>query len=133
MEKFRKQSKQGAVLLGVTGGSLSEGIDFPGKDLLGVIVVGIPLKEPNLETNALIRYYDLKFGKGWDYGYVFPAMSKAVQAAGRVIRDEKDRGVIVFMDDRFSWSRYGKCFPGDFNFTVLESSPAKIVKDFWKN
>ena len=133
LEKFRKKSKQGAVLLGVTGGSFAEGIDFPGNDLLGVIVVGIPLKEPNLETNALIRYYDLKFGKGWDYGYTFPAMSKAVQAAGRVIRDEKDKGVIVFMDDRFSWSKYGKCFPNDFNFTVLKSSPAKIVKDFWKN
>ncbi len=131
IEKFKKKSKQGAVLLGVSGGSLSEGIDFPGEHLLGAVIVGIPLQEPNLETTALIRYYDLKFGRGWDYGYIFPAMSKAIQAAGRLIRTEKDKGVAVFMDERFTWKKYAKAFPKDFNFLVTEKSPAREIKKFW--
>jgi len=133
IEKFKSKAKEGAVLLGVTGGSFAEGIDFPGEHLLTVAIVGIPLQEPNLETTALIRYYDLKFGMGWDYGYIFPAMSKAIQASGRVIRTEKDRGVSIFLDERFTWKKYGKAFPNDFNFIINEKSPGKIIKKFWEN
>ncbi len=133
IEEFKQKSDEGAVLLGVTGGSLAEGIDFPGKHLLGVVIVGVPLQEPNLETTALIRYYDLKFNKGWDYGYLFPAMSKAIQAAGRAIRTEEDRGVIVFMDERFSFKKYGKLMPFDYEFIISNKSPAPLIKKFWED
>ena len=133
IEEFKSKSKEGAVLLGVTGGSLAEGIDFPGKHLLGVIIIGIPLQEPNLETTALIRYYDLKFGKGWDYGYIFPAMSKAIQAAGRAIRTEEDKAVVVFMDERFSYKKYGKLFPNNFELVINSKSPSALIKKFWLN
>jgi len=132
LSKFRKHSSNGGALLaGVTGGSFSEGIDFPGNQLLASIIVGIPLGEPDLETRALIRYYDLKFGKGWEYGYSFPAMSKAVQAAGRVIRDEKDRGIVAFLDNRFSWRKYAQCFPSYYDFTITDN-PKQAVQKFWK-
>ncbi|NYZ80193.1 ATP-dependent DNA helicase [Candidatus Micrarchaeota archaeon] len=129
--RFKKSADEGAVLAGVTGGSFAEGVDFPGRELLTAVIVGIPLAEPDLETHALIKYYDLKFGKGWEYGYSFPAMSKAVQASGRVIRDEKDRGVIVFMDSRFAWKRYAQCFPKNYDFTITDN-PEKEIKLFFK-
>jgi len=106
--KFKKIKK--AVLLGAASGSFGEGIDLPNV-LKCVIVVGLPLQVPDLETRELIRYYDLKFGKGWDYGYTLPAVTKALQNAGRCIRSETDKGIIIFLDERYSWKNYYRCFP----------------------
>lgn len=133
IKKFKGLSEEeGAVLIGVSGGSFAEGIDFPGKQLLTAVIVGIPLPEPDLETKALIKYYDMKFGKGWEYGYSFPAMGKVIQAAGRVIRNETDRGVIVFMDKRFAWSKYSKCFPSYYDFTITDN-PEKEIRKFFQS
>ncbi len=112
LERFKKYNS--AVLLGAAAGSFSEGIDLPGV-LKCVIVVGLPLSQPDLETKELIKYYDNQFGKGWDYGYIYPALNKTIQAAGRCIRSETDRGVIVFLDERYAWDNYLKCFPKDWN------------------
>jgi DNA excision repair protein ERCC-2 len=108
-------------LLATISGSFGEGIDLPGDFLKGVIVVGLPLTRPDLESKSLIDYYDKKFGKGWDYGYLYPAFTKAIQSSGRCIRTEKDRGVVVFLDERYAWPRYYNCFPKDWKFitTVL--------------
>lgn len=115
LKRFKSYSRSGAVLLGVVSGSFGEGIDLPGDFLKCVIVVGLPLQQPDLETKELIKYYEEKFGKGWDYGYVFPAFNKALQSAGRCIRSETDKGVIVFLDKRYTWPRYSKCFPEDWD------------------
>ncbi len=120
----------GGALFAVQAGSFSEGMDFPGRMLDCAIVVGLPLEKPTLETEALIRYYDSKFGRGWDYGYIYPAMNRALQAAGRCIRSETDRGVIVLMDDRFQWQNYKKCFPKDMKF-VLTEVPEEHVAGFF--
>lgn len=106
-----------AVLLGVAAGSFGEGIDLPGI-LKSVIVVGLPLDKPDLETKELINYYDKKFSKGWDYGYIMPALTKTMQNAGRCIRTEKDRGVLVFLDERYTWPNYFRCFPSDWNLRI---------------
>src|SRR3989338_151944 len=90
LHQFRSVYFNGAVLLAVIGGSFSEGIDLPGTLLNGVVIVGLPLGQTNLHTRELIRYYDSMFGRGWDYGYVFPAFTKALQSAGRCIRTETD-------------------------------------------
>ena len=106
----------GGVLLGVQGGSLSEGVDYFGNILSAVVVVGLPLAPPSKVVDALIAYFDRKFGKGRGdaYGYVNPAMNRVVQAAGRLIRTEEDRGVVVLMDERFSNKRYLRTFPPDW-------------------
>ena len=119
LEKFReyKDSKRYAVLLAVSSGSFGEGIDLPGL-LSCVIVAGLPLSAPDLETKELISYYDEKFGKGWDYGYTMPAMNKVVQAVGRCIRSEKDKGALIFLDKRFAWEGYKKCFPKDWEVKI---------------
>ncbi|MBN2518359.1 MAG: ATP-dependent DNA helicase [Candidatus Altiarchaeota archaeon] len=121
---------RGAALFAVQAGSFSEGMDFPGRVLDCVVVVGLPLEKPTLETESLINYYDFKFGRGWDFGYTYPAMNRALQAAGRCIRSESDRGAIVLMDDRFKWKNYKKCFPEDFQFIITEKPEIYIRKFF---
>lgn len=118
LENFKKYKNSGAVMLGVASGSFSEGIDLPGDLLKCVVVVGLPLQVPDIETKELISYYDKKFGKGWDYGYIFPAFNKALQSAGRCIRSETDKGVVIFLDERYQWTRYSRLFPNDYNIKV---------------
>lgn len=131
LEEFKANRKKGAVLLAVTTGSFGESIDLPGDLLNGVIVVGLPLQRPDLETSELINYYDKKFGKGWDYGYVFPAFNKCLQNAGRCIRSSSDRGVIVFLDSRYTWKTYSRCFPKDLNIVTTENYK-KAIEEFFR-
>jgi len=130
LDKFKEYEKSGAVLMGVASGSYSEGIDLPGDLLKCVVVVGLPLTQPDLETKELIRYYDEKFQKGWDYGYIFPAFNKALQGAGRCIRSETDKGVVVFLDERYLWPRYRRLFPADWEMEVSHSHVDEIDEFF---
>ena len=92
--------------------------------------MGLPLGRPDLETEALIRYYDAKFRRGWEYGYTVPAFNKTLQSAGRCIRSETDKGVIVFLDERYEWPRYLKLFPKDWSIksTLLYE---KLIREFF--
>ncbi len=130
IDEFVSYADKGAALFGVIGGSFDQGIDLPGKFLRAVIIVGIPLSKPTLETKAIIDYYDKKFTKGWDYAYIYPAMIKAMQAAGRCIRSETDRGVVIFMDKRYVWGNYKKIFPSDFR-AIITKHPDHHIKNFF--
>ena len=129
-KQFKSYSDVGAVFFGVIGGSFGEGVDLPGKFLNGAIIVGIPLESPDLKTKALINYYDKTLGAGWNYGYVYPAMNKIIQACGRVIRSEKDKGVVVLLDERFVWKNYFKMLPSDWNLVVTKE-PVRRIKEFF--
>jgi DNA excision repair protein ERCC-2 len=129
LERFKSYKEIGAALLAVASANFAEGIDLP--DILkAVIIVGLPLQKPNLETTKLIEYYDKKFGKGWDYGYIFPAITKCLQSAGRCIRSETDRGVIIFLDERFAWENYKKCFSPDMRFKITKLYEERINEFF---
>ena len=119
-ERFSTYAKKGngAALFAVVGANFSEGVDFPGELMNAVIVVGLPLQKPDIKNQALINYYDLKFQKGWEYGYTYPAMNKVMQTAGRCIRSETDRGVIMLMDKRFLWNTYKDLLPRDAQIYV---------------
>jgi DNA excision repair protein ERCC-2 len=130
MQTFKDYSDLGAVFLGVTGGNFGEGIDLPGKFLRGVVVVGIPFDTLDLEAHALIDYYDKKFGAGWNYGYLYPAMNRVVQACGRVVRSEEDRGVVVMLDERFTWKNYFRCLPLDWKM-VITKTPKERIQNFF--
>jgi len=132
LEDFKKGKDKGAVLLAVSTGNFGEGIDLPGDFLKGVVIVGLPLEKPDLETKELIDYYEEKFGKGVDYGYIFPAITKCLQNAGRCIRSETDKGVIVFLDERFAWQNYLRCLPLDMDFKISKMYEERIEK-FFKN
>ena len=121
----------GGVLVGVQGGSFAEGVDLPGTSLLSVIIVGVALSMPSIEIKALIEYYEDKFGQGQNYGYNYPAIQRAVQAAGRCIRSEKDQGVIVFMDERFDWGKFKECMPKDIKLEPI--GMGESIDEFWKN
>lgn len=115
-----KKEKDGAILMGVLGGSLSEGIDFKNNLLHSVVVVGLPLSPPSIENKALKDYYSDKFGlkKGFEYSVIHPALNKVLQAAGRCIRSENDKAIIFLMDSRYAQERYSKCVPKSFDFDV---------------
>ena len=82
------------------GGRISEGIDFPAEQLEIAVIVGIPYPKPTARQRGLQNYYDLKFGKGWEYTVQAPAARKMLQAIGRLIRNETDRGIVVILDKR---------------------------------
>ena len=97
---------EGATLFSVIGGRISEGIDFPAEQLEIVIIVGIPYPKPTARQRGLQRYYDLKFRKGWEYTVEAPTARKILQSIGRLIRDEKDKGVAIILDRRAK--RFGR-------------------------
>jgi DNA excision repair protein ERCC-2 len=92
--------------------------------------VGVPFGRMNTYTNSLIQFYQFKFNKGWEYAYNAPAISKAVQAAGRVIRTETDKGVCVFLDERFGELRFKNYYPRDFEYKKT-NTPEKNVEEFF--
>ncbi|NQE53927.1 ATP-dependent DNA helicase [ANME-1 cluster archaeon GoMg3.2] len=112
------------ILLAVQGGSFSEGMDYESNTLKAIIVVGLPLSPPTLEVKMIEGYYVRKYGAetGRNYGYLYPAITKVLQAAGRGIRSEQDRCIIVLMDYRFAQYPYKKCLPSDFNETYTSRS-----------
>lgn len=124
-------SRNQGVLVGVQGGSLSEGVDYAKGEIKTAVVVGVALDEMGLETEALIDYYDEKFSKGWEYGYLYPGTIKALQAAGRGRRKESDRVAVVYMDERFKWKKYNWIFDRNEK-TVISTRPEEIVRQFWE-
>jgi DNA excision repair protein ERCC-2 len=130
LEKFRSYRSHGAALLAVVRGSFGEGIDYPGDDLKCVVIVGLPLQKPDLETQALINYYDRRFGKGLTYGYIAPALTETVQSGGRCIRTETDRGAIIFLDERYTNPMYSVWLPKDWKTRTTLNYTAEIEKFF---
>ena len=97
VERFRTGN---AVLFGVYGGRVSEGMDFPADELEMVVLVGVPYPKPTAKLKAMVNFYDAKFARGWEYAVEAPARRKLMQAVGRIIRSETDRGVAVILDNR---------------------------------
>jgi DNA excision repair protein ERCC-2 len=123
------------ILFAVQGGIFSEGIDYPGDMAIGVFVVGTPLPTFDVERETMRKYYEEHYREGFGYAYAYPAMAKAVQSAGRVIRTEQDRGVIILMDARFMDREYSKSMPTDW-FTntpreLVSESILRDVSEFW--
>lgn len=133
----RLEVERNLVLFAVQGGSFAEGIDCPGEKLIGVIVVGPPLPPYDLEREGLREFYEKKYESGFNYAYVFPAMAKVAQSAGRVIRTDTDRGLVMLLDRRFLFKEYAKCMPTDwYQASPNELVSGAILKDvsgFWEN
>jgi DNA excision repair protein ERCC-2 len=91
-----------ATLFSVMGGRISEGMDFPAEQLEIALIVGIPYPKPTAKQKGLQRYYEIKFRKGWEYTVEAPTARKLLQSIGRLIRDEKDKGIAVILDKRAS-------------------------------
>lgn len=118
----------------VLGGSFSEGVDLPGGRLIGSIVVGTGLPGISNERNILREYYDNTRENGFDYAYTYPGINRVLQAAGRVIRREEDRGIVVLIDDRYAEPRLRSLLPDhlqNLQYARNASELAEIAEDFW--
>jgi DNA excision repair protein ERCC-2 len=100
VEKFKDSAEEGAVLFAVMGGRISEGIDFPDRELEAAIIAGIPYPKPTAKQRALLHYYEIRFGRGWEYTVKAPVTRKLLQAIGRLIRTENDVGAAIVLDRR---------------------------------
>ena len=95
----------------VMGGVFSEGIDYIGDALSGVIIVGVGLPLICDENNLLKEYYENIYQNGFNYAYTYPGFTKVIQAVGRVIRDYNDKGIALLMDERFMYNEYQSLMP----------------------
>ena len=109
-------------------------MSLPGDKLIGVICVGVGLPGLSSENNILRDYYDEKNSCGYDYAYTYPGMNSILQAVGRVIRTETDRGIAVLIDDRYADPKYKTMFPNEWKgvkFAGNAQSLAEIASKFW--
>ena len=134
LENFKDDTGVLRVGFCVLGGSFSEGIDLPGSRLIGTVIVGVGLPGISNERNIMKEYFDNTREGGYDYAYTYPGMNRVLQAAGRVIRTENDKGVVVLIDDRYATEQYKMMFPVHWSHAKYAHSAqdlAGIVKDFW--
>lgn len=126
MERLAEfKATRGGTLVSVIGGRLSEGLDFPDDELEVVVIVGLPYGKPTAKTEALVRFYDRRFGRGWEWAVKVPMMRRLQQAAGRLIRTPTDRGVVVLLDRRAATLR--EAFPD----REVTTDPAAEVRRFF--
>ncbi|HBM3470806.1 TPA: ATP-dependent DNA helicase [Listeria innocua] len=120
----------------VLGGVFSEGVDLRGERLIGTAIVGVGLAQMNVESDLIKDYYNETIGRGFDYAYQIPGMNKVLQAVGRVIRGEKDQGVVLLIEERFATERYKALFPAHWNHARTVKNTLQIereVNEFWRN
>ena len=115
LENFEETKKTSFIGFCVMGGIFSEGIDLTDDKLIGAMIIGTGLPQVCREREILKYYFDTHGERGFDYAYLYPGMNKVLQSAGRVIRTDMDRGVILLLDDRFGDRRYRESFPREWD------------------
>lgn len=136
LSKFNLNNTKTLIGFAVMGGIFGEGIDLTGDKLSGAVIVGVGLPQICFERDIIKNYFDKANGQGFEYSYTYPGMNKVMQAVGRVIRTENDRGVVLLIDDRFSGRLYKSLFPREWmNYCRARKSEeiGKIVHNFWIN
>ncbi len=136
LDRFRR-SRGPALLLAVMGGIFAEGVDLPGAELIGAVVVGPGLPQVGFERAAMQQYFHEEYEQGFAYAMLYPGMQRVIQSAGRVIRGPDDQGVIVLVGRRFAEPELAACLPEHW----YRYSPAELVTDdlrsdltaFWKS
>lgn len=115
LANFKIDPAETLVAFCVLGGIFSEGIDLKGTRLIGSMIVGVGLPQMNHEQELIKEYYNEKDNLGFAYAYQLPGMNKVLQAAGRVIRDTTDEGIVVLADRRFATRNYRQLFPNHWH------------------
>ncbi len=130
----------------VLGGSFSEGVDLPGRCLIGAVIVGVGIPGLSNERNIMREYYDESrdggdydsggVGEGYAYAYTYPGMNHVLQAAGRVIRRDEDYGVVVLIDDRYAAEPYLHLYPAHWEQISAVGDPTSLqayLLSFWES
>ncbi len=135
---FLREFREDSAVLGlcVLGGIYGEGVDLTGRRLIGAVVIGVGLPGPDLLREETARYFSEKSENGMEYAYIYPGMNRVLQAAGRVIRSEEDRGVVVLIDDRFATPVYRHIFPAHWRgltYVGDDRSLREYLRRFWQS
>ena len=135
LQEFEAEREGSLAGFCVMGGIFSEGIDLTKERLIGAMIVGTGLPQVCNEREILKQYFNRHGENGFDYAYLYPGMNKVLQAAGRVIRTEEDKGVIALLDDRFAGRRYLEIFPREWRKLTYcnVKTIGEKVEQFWKN
>ena len=137
LESLSAPPPGGTLLFAVSGGMYAEGVDYPGELLSAVFVVSPALPQVSFERELLRRYFDEREEAGFDYAYLQPGMTRVVQAAGRLIRSENDRGVIALVCARFLEEPYASRLPRDWYDEspreLATRHPADEIREFFGN
>ncbi|MBO4267489.1 MAG: ATP-dependent DNA helicase [Lachnospiraceae bacterium] len=133
LSRFSEPSESTLLGFCVLGGIFSEGIDLKNDALIGAMIVGTGLPMVCIERDLMKRCYDEMGLDGFAYAYRYPGMNKVLQAAGRVIRTEEDRGVVALLDERFLERDYMRLFPREWEDYVLcrVDDVAESLEQFW--
>lgn len=134
LEEFDRERENSLVGFCVMGGVFSEGIDLTADRLIGAVIVGTGLPQVCNDREIVKGYFDSRGMRGFDYAYLYPGINKVLQSAGRVIRTETDRGVVLLLDDRFSRRQYRDSFPREWENCQICSAAtlSDYMESFWK-
>ena len=131
---FEFPDENGMVAFIAMGGVFSEGIDLPGEKLIGAAIVGVGLPQISFEGDLLKDLYNEKSENGFETAYMYPGIGKCLQAAGRVIRTDTDKGVVLFIDDRYRTNAYRSLLLPRYAPAFLkETSVQKSLSEFWES
>lgn len=136
ISNFQQSDERSKVGLAIIGGAFGEGIDLVGDSLIGVAIVGIGLPKINFESNEVVEYYKKNDINGFDYAYTYPGMNKVMQAVGRLIRTESDRGVALLIDERYMWNDYKSLFKKewrDYEVVLNKDELKESLQNFFKS
>ena len=130
---FSVEQEETLVGFAVLGGVFGEGINLVGERLIGAVIVGVGLPQLGVERNLIRDYFQDQNAAGFDYAYTFPGMNRVLQAIGRVIRSETDRGVVLLIDTRFGEVRYRRLFPAWWKYARVRQAEGlrEAVAGFW--
>lgn len=131
---FQEKPTRTTVGFAVLGGAFNEGIDLVEDRLIGLAIIGVGLPQLSFERNLMKDYFNTLDLDGYLYSYAYPGMNKVMQAVGRLIRSETDRGVALLIDDRYLERRYREMFKNEWqNYEVALSKEdlSDVIKQFW--
>ncbi len=134
LDNFTNNPTESIVGFAVLGGIFSEGIDLVGEMLSGAFIVSVGIPQLCFERDLIKEIFDAKGESGYDYAYRFPGFNRVLQAAGRVIRSESDKGFVMLLDRRFLENRYTQMFPSFWKKLYIAKSPDKageLTENFW--
>jgi Rad3-related DNA helicase len=133
INRFQNTDGNSIVGLAVLGGAFAESIDLLGERLTGAVIVGVGLPKISLERELIKDYFNQVNGSGFAYSYQIPGMIKVLQAAGRVIRSENDRGSVLFIGKRFTSASYRHLLPEEWDLRSIDDADGleEILSPFW--
>ena len=126
LTNFKPNPERTTLGFVIVGGAFGEGVDLVSDRLIGAIIVGIGMPKINFVSDQIMKYYDAREQSGYNYAYLNPGMNKVMQALGRVIRSETDRGAVLLIDERYLTNDYRDLFKSEWRKYEVAFSPKEV-------